>query len=168
MAQKLLGADNTDSTLGDLPMPRTRLFVLALALVAAVPSLGGADDDKKPMKKDSIMAKKLAAAQKLLGGLAMNDFAAIKENASILNDLSKQAAWKMMETPRYEGYSDEFQRITAKMADQARDRNIDAIALSYVDMTLTCVKCHQHVRETKIGRAPSNERERKAQFGLVP
>ena len=27
--------------------------------------------------------------------------------------------------------------------------NLDACALSYVDMTLTCVKCHKYVRETR-------------------
>ncbi len=136
-------------------MLRTRFALFAVSLLLAFPVAAGADDpQKKPLKKDNIMQRKLAAAQKLLGGLAMNDFDAIKENASILNDLSKLAAWKMIETPRYEGYSDEFQRLTLKMAQQAKERNIDAVALSYVDMTLTCVKCHQHVREVKIGSAP--------------
>lgn len=106
-----------------------------------------------PLKRESsIMERKLFAAQKLLAALAQNDFASIKENAELLNDLSKQAAWKMIETPRYEHYSDEFQRLTLRMANQARDKNLDGAALSYVDMTLVCIKCHQHVREQKIGR----------------
>ena len=135
----------------------TRIFVLllvvcSLLMAAAVVVFVSQVDNYKTASE--ALEKKLAAAQKLLGGLALNDFPAIKENASILNDLSKQAAWKMIETPRYESYSDEFQRITLKMAQQAKDRNIDAVALSYVDMTLTCVKCHQHVREAKMGRAP--------------
>jgi hypothetical protein len=101
-----------------------------------------------------VMKKKLVAAQKLLGGLALNEFDVIKENAETLNDLSKQAAFKAIETPRYQAYSDEFQRITRKMAQQAKEKNIDGVALAYVEMTLTCVKCHQHVRETKLGLAP--------------
>lgn len=127
-----------------------RVYPFALLLSALVASSAGSQDpDKKPLKKHNIMEKKLAVAQKLLGGLAVNDFAAIKENAGILNDLSKQAAWKMIETPRYESYSDEFQRLTLRMFEQATDKNLDGVALSYVDMTLTCVKCHQHVREQK-------------------
>jgi hypothetical protein len=110
-------------------------------------------------KESSIMERKLFAAQKLLAALAQNDFAAIKENAEVLNDLSKQAAWKMIETPRYEQYSDEFQRLTLRMANQAREKNLDGAALSYVDMTLVCIKCHQHVREQKIGlRTPMHDR----------
>jgi len=131
-------------------MDRMRLFALVLLFVTPV----ALADDKKPQKDESFMKRKLAAAQKLLGAIAVNDFAAIKENASILNDLSKLAAWKLIETPRYEGYSDEFQRLTLKMAGQAENKDLDGVALSYVDMTLTCVKCHQHVREQKIGMAP--------------
>jgi hypothetical protein len=42
------------------------------------------------------------------------------------------------------------------MGNQAERKNLDGVALTYVDMTLTCVKCHQHCREQKIGMmAPS-------------
>jgi hypothetical protein len=136
-------------------MPCARLPVVAmLALAFLAPGARCDDQDRKPLKKNSLMEKKLAAAQKLLGALALNDYPAIKEYAETLNDLSKQAAWKLLDTPRYETYSEEFQRITLKMAQQGKERNLDGAALSYVDMTLTCVKCHQHVREVKIGFAP--------------
>lgn len=131
-----------------------RLSALALAGVAVLTLCVGGDPPK-PAKKPSIMEKKLAAAQKILDGLALNKFDEIKENAELLNDLSKQAAWKLIETPRYEQYSEEFQRITLKMANQAKEKNLDGAALSYVDMTLLCVKCHQHTREVRIGRLPS-------------
>ena len=127
---------------------------LSLAVLAVLTlSVGG--DPPKPQKKSSIMEKKLGAAQKVLEGLALNNMPLVKENADLLNDLSKQAAWKLIETPRYEQYSEEFQRITLKMSNQAREKNVDGAALSYVDLTLMCVKCHQHTREVKIGRLPS-------------
>jgi hypothetical protein len=128
-----------------------RLFAYAGAFLVALACAAGHGQDK-PAKKPSLMEKKLASAQKVLEGLAKNDFEAIRENSGILNDLSKQAAWKMVETPRYETYSEEFQRITLKMMNQGKDKNLDGAALSYVDMTLMCVKCHQHVREVRMGR----------------
>jgi hypothetical protein len=135
----------------------TRTFAFAAALGLTLAGAAGYGDEPKPdKKKPSIMENKLAAAQKVLGGLAKNDFDAIKENAGILNDMSRQAAWKMYQSPRYEMYSDEFQRITLKMMTQAKEKNLDAAALSYVDMTLTCVKCHQHVREVRFGRGDSD------------
>ncbi len=128
---------------------RSSLVVLA---VLSVLTLGVGGDPPKPGKTSSIMQKKLAASQKILEGLALNNFKEIRENAEMLNDLSKQAAWKMIETPRYAQYSEEFQRLTLKMAAQAKDKNIDGVALSYVDMTLLCVKCHQHTREVHVGQ----------------
>lgn len=131
---------------------------LALAVLAVLSfSVGG--DPPKPGKKPSIMEKKLSAAQKILEALALNNFPQIKENAELLNDLSKQAAWKLIDTPRYEQYSEEFQRVTLKMANHAKEKNLDAVALEYVDMTLLCVKCHQHTREVRIGQTPSFDKK---------
>lgn len=135
-------------------MGREHLFGLVIVMFVVFPQGIGADDlEKKPLDMASLMRKKLAASQKLLGGLALNDFVLIKNNAEALNDLSQQAAFKAIKTPRYEAYSDEFQRITRKMAQQAKEKNIDGAALSYVEMTLICVKCHEHVREQKVGQS---------------
>lgn len=133
----------------------TRVLIAMLLLLAPA-TLAAQEPKAKPPAKNSFMEKKLSAARKLLGGLALNDFATIKENAETLNDFSKQAAWKLIETPRYEVYSEEFHRVTLKMAKAAGEKNLDGAALAYVDMTLTCVKCHQHVREQKIGMSRFN------------
>jgi hypothetical protein len=136
-----------------------RLSLVVLAVLSVVTLVIGGDPPK-PGKTSSIMQKKLAASQKILEGLALNNFKEIKDNAELLNDLSKQAAWKTIETPRYAQYSEEFQRLTMKMAAQAKDKNIDGVALSYVDMTLLCVKCHQHTREVRVGQLPSSDKNR--------
>ena len=99
-------------------MKRVHLYSIALAGLALLPFAAG----QERKKEESIMKKKLAAAQKLLGGLAQNDFDTIQDSADRLNDYSKQAAWKLVETPRYEVYSEEFQRLTLKMSNQAKAR----------------------------------------------
>ena len=129
----------------------SRPFWFAATFLVALACASGYSDDK-PVKKPTLMEKKLAVAQKVLEGLAKNDLEAVRENAGILNDLSKQAAWKMVETPLYEQYSQEFQRITLKMMNQGKNKNLDGAALAYVDMTMMCVKCHQHVREVRMVR----------------
>ena len=138
-------------------MRPSRLFCLATAIFFGLIASRGHGDDRKPEskpKKATFMEQKVVAANKVLEGLALNDFEKIKENADRLNDLSKLAAWKLIETPRYENYSAEFQRLTLKMSNQAKDRNLEGAALSYVDMTLMCIKCHQHIREVKISQSP--------------
>jgi hypothetical protein len=67
-----------------------RPSALSLAALAVLTlSVGG--DPPKPQKKSSIMEKKLGAAKKVLEGLALNNMLMVKENADLLNDLSKQA-----------------------------------------------------------------------------
>ena len=66
--------------------------------------------------------------------------------------LSKTAEWMIHKTPRYEMHSNEFRRAAEVMIQKARQRNIDGVALAYVEMTLSCVKCHQHTRELRDAR----------------
>jgi len=123
------------------------LVALATALVA-----GG-----QPRKGDpppSAMQRKLGHAQKALEGIALNDFDGIVRSADGLIDASREASFQVLKTRRYELYADEFRRAAEGMRKHARVKNTDAAALSYVDLTLTCVKCHQHVREERVGLAP--------------
>jgi hypothetical protein len=103
-------------------------------------------------KKDSLMRKKLQHSQKVLEGVALGDFKMISTNAEELIDISKAAEWKAIRSPRYEVYSNEFRRIADALAKKAREKNLDGAALSYVELTLTCVRCHKHVREFRMVR----------------
>src|SRR5262249_17561296 len=125
-------------------------LVLTLGLAASM-SHGQDKKDKKDDKSTAaLMKKKLTASQKVLEGLAVNDFEMIIQNADELHDISKQAAFKTLRTPRYEVYAEDFQRSAEKLSKAAKDKNLDAAAGAYVDLTLNCVKCHQHVREVRM------------------
>ncbi len=95
------------------------------------------------------MQEKLKASQAVLEGIALNDFDKIKKQADELLAISKRAEWKVIKTPKYELYSNDFQRIAENMGQNAKEKNLDAATLNYVELTLTCVKCHKHVRETR-------------------
>ena len=58
----------------------------------------------------------------------------------------KDLTWKINETEKYLVYTNDFLRRAEGLKKAAKDKNIDAAALAYVDMTLTCVKCHQFLR----------------------
>jgi len=100
------------------------------------------------------MQRKLSHAQKLLEGLALADFDKIAKGADDLRLCALEASWMSVATPKYKLFSNDFVRDLDGMKKAAKDKNVDAAALAYVDMTLTCVKCHQHVREEKISQAP--------------
>jgi hypothetical protein len=134
---------------------------VAWAAAAAVVALVGhslAQEKPKPAdppkKAPSVMQRKLAHAHKALEGLAVGNFDKIRDAADELNQCAQEASWKVVKTPRYELYSNDFQRNLEALKAAAKKKNVDAAALAYVDMTLTCVKCHQYVRDEGIGMAP--------------
>ncbi|HEY7428024.1 MAG TPA: hypothetical protein VH682_27570 [Gemmataceae bacterium] len=138
-------------------MKRASFVFTLLVLLAGVPLLSG--HDVEPNKVSEIMQKKLKHAQKVLEGLAMKDFKKINNSADELLFLMREAEWKVLRTRDYENYSNEFRRNVQGLLKNAKDENLDACALSYVEMTLTCVKCHKHVREVRMGRLPSPPRD---------
>lgn len=130
---------------------------LAVALAAVVAAGVGHAQEKKPpdkAKPPTVMQRKLTHAQRALEGLAVNDFARVEAAADELTQCAQEASWRVLKTPRYELYSNDFVRQLASLKKAARAKNTDAAALAYVEVTLTCVKCHQYVREEGIGRAP--------------
>jgi len=125
-------------------------IVFSLALLLGVPLLSG--HGTEPLKGEPLMQRKLKHAQKVLEGLALNDFDKIGDNAQELLVISKLAEWKVVKTPRYANYSSEFQEIAEKLVKAAKDKNLDAATLAYMEMTSSCVKCHKHVREVRMVR----------------
>jgi hypothetical protein len=129
-----------------------KFVLVALALLACAPAQGSRDAGPKKDRVPALMQRKLQQAQKVLEGVAVKDFDLIAKHAQELVDISKEAEWKVLKTPRYEIYSNEFRRNAETLIGNAREQNLDAAALSYVELTLTCVKCHKHVREVRMTR----------------
>lgn len=131
---------------------RRVLFVLtALSLFLGIPFVHGDDPDNNK-KLQQLMHKKLVHSQKVLEGLALNDFDAIAANARDLIDISKAAEFRVFKSPQYEMHSNDFRRNADTLVQTAKAKNLDGAALAYVEMTLTCVRCHKHVREVRQAR----------------
>jgi hypothetical protein len=131
-------------------MKRVSFVLVALTALAYVPTPNGRA--APPDKVQELMRWKLAQSQKVLEGIAVQDFDLIAKHAEGLLIISKRAEWKVLKTPLYEVYSNEFRRNAEELIEDARKKNTEAAALSYVDLTLTCVKCHKHVREKRMAR----------------
>jgi hypothetical protein len=129
-----------------------RAFWTAIPAVAAalvLTGFGRADDkpgQKEPPKKLSVMQQKLVHAQQVLEALATKDFKKLDAAADGLIKGVNDETWKINQTEQYLVYTNDFLRRAKGLKRAAKDKNIDAAALAYVDMTLTCVKCHQFLR----------------------
>ena len=131
-------------------MRRITFVGVVFAMLLGIPTLSGhGKEPKKDEKLHELMQRKLAASQKVLEGIALNDFDKIGKQADELIAVSKQTEWRVLKTPQFELHSNDFRRIADNLAKNAKDKNLDGAALSYVELTLTCVKCHKYVRETR-------------------
>jgi cytochrome c556 len=129
-------------------MKNAPFIVTATLLLLAIPVMNSNGEDKDTLKK--LMTKKLENTQKVLEGLAINDYDMVAKHADELIQISKSAEFRVMKTPKYEVNSNDFRRAAETMIQQAKAKNTDGIALAYVDMTLSCVRCHKHVREERM------------------
>jgi cytochrome c556 len=126
-----------------------RSLVIFLVLAGFCASVGRGDNLDKPSKTAELMRKKLKHSQGVLEGIALNDVDKIAENADQLITISHQAEWVVVKTPQYELFSNQFRKSAEGLVKNAKAKNLDGAALDYVDMTMTCVKCHKYVRETR-------------------
>jgi hypothetical protein len=145
------------------------LPVTALALCLALgPSSAGPGQQPKPRREPpkpllptghELMQAKLKASQKLLEGLALSDFKAIASSGDELAKISQDAEFlNALKTDDYRIQMLVFRRSVETMARRAREKNLDGATLAYMDMTLTCVKCHQTTRDrvdANLGRPDS-------------
>jgi cytochrome c556 len=126
---------------------------MALAVVLSVGILAVTSPAEEPKKdKDgtqALMQRKLKESQKALEGIALNDYNKISASADELIDISKTAEWKVLKDPQYEVFSNEFRRRVDQMRTAAKEKNLDGATLAYMEVTMSCVRCHKHVREVR-------------------
>jgi len=126
---------------------RAAIAVGALALcgplvAAAAEPAGPKADDVGPF-----MRAKLAHAQDILAGLALEDFPAIARGAQELALASQAASWQVLQTPEYARQCTDFRRSCETLKKAAKDGNLDGAALAWMDVTMKCVQCHKYVRD---------------------
>ena len=130
-----------------------RLAVAVVLLVVVV--IPSSSQETKKREPDPLMVQKLKESQALLEGLALNDPAKVQASAEELLRISKEAQFrKRLNTAKYELQANTFQRAAETAIEKAKAKNIDGATLAYVEMTMTCVRCHQHTREEGIGWLP--------------
>jgi hypothetical protein len=132
-------------------------MILRMAFVAAVTGpvywgFGAAAPPPQAEGPTVIMQRKLIHAQKVLEGVALGDFDRIGEHARELMDLSKRLEFGVLKTPQYALHTNAFRGAVDDMQKAAKAKNLDAAALAYVEMTMSCVKCHKYVREVRMTR----------------
>lgn len=122
----------------------------ALFTVVAALALAAQGDSAEPNAVKTFMEAKLTHAQKVLEGLATEDYDMIAKHSQELSLLSQAASWQVLQTADYRQHSAEFRRTADAIRDAAKEKNLDGASLAYVELTVRCVNCHKHVRKVKM------------------
>ena len=125
----------------------TCLTVVLLAWPASPAAAQKGKGDAGKVKK--LMQEKLKNSQRILEGLTLADYDKVTKCAEELIQLTKTEEWHVFKTPRYQTHSDEFRRTAENVIQKAKMKNVDALTLAYFEMTLSCVRCHEYVREVR-------------------
>jgi len=135
-------------------------FVLVgLGLAASWMALLAGDDAKKepetkpaPKKTalQTFMRRKLEASQKILEGLAVEDYDLMGQGAKDLKGISAAAEFVISKDALYTQHANEFRRIADRLEKTAKDKRLDGSALAYMDLTMSCIECHRFVRNVLI------------------
>ena len=117
---------------------------------------------KLPTRKE-VMQAKLKSSQAILEGIALGDFAKIQTSAEELVAVGKATdflnAYKGNE---YLFHVELMRRPAETIAKKAKDKNMDGVMVSFNDLTLSCLKCHQRMKADKfeiglrLGGTPGN------------
>lgn len=130
-------------------------ITLALTVgIAALGLLAVRGHSQQPDDLKLFMRAKLTHSQKLLEGLATEDYNLLAKHAQELALLSQATNWNVMQTEDYLQHSIEFRRAANAITEAAKQKNLDGATLAYVDMTMKCVRCHKYVRG--VGMADDN------------
>ena len=105
-------------------------------------------DDKPAPDLAKIMEKKLNLSNEILAGVVTEDFGKISSNSNRLLELTK-TQWTQNETPEYRAQLKDFWIVTEGLKTAANEKNADGATLAYVQMTISCVKCHKYLRNTE-------------------
>lgn len=117
------------------------------------PAGKAADERRVAIKPDDVavfMRAKLDHSRHVLEGLAMEDYQAIYRAAHDLALASQASTWEVLLTEEYSRQSADFRRSCESLRAAARDENLDAAALAWMEVTMKCVQCHKYVRQADV------------------
>ena len=136
-------------------MKTTMMAALGLLLTLAI---GGAraQDIAQDQEASYWMKKKLEYSQRILSGLAKEDYDEIAKSAHSMNALSHLEKWVRSGLPAYRAQLRIFENANEQLIESAEDKHLDGAALAYVQLTLSCVNCHKVVRDSAAESPPRN------------
>ncbi|MDC0936224.1 hypothetical protein OAS39_08040 [Pirellulales bacterium] len=96
------------------------------------------------------MKVKLEKSQDIFASLAQGDFPSIIEDAESLKSLNSLEGFVRRKSRGYRAQLRTFEFAVDEIQKQAKQENIEGVALGFQQLTLSCVNCHKQFREPRL------------------
>ena len=121
-----------------------------LIAVLALVVMSGAEVPGQTLSTGRVMREKLAHSQKILEAIMTSDFSSLESESQELARAAESPAWSVFSSPEYLRQGAAFLRATADLREAAKERDLDAAALHYMSLTLSCFECHRYMKRSRI------------------
>ena len=114
---------------------------------------GRADDEsveKEQAQLPPFMRQKLKASNRIMEGLCVDDLKLVDSGAEILHRMSDAEQWRASNDVMYLNHSREFRKRVEGLRKQAQAGNSDGAALAWMEVTMSCLRCHKWVRDSML------------------
>jgi len=106
---------------------------------------------QKEEDENAWMQAKLTGSRNILEHLTKGDIEAVTTDARRMQVMNYMEQWlttsEIEELSEYRGQLNAFEYSTKELIRYADDGDVNGALEAYVDMTRTCVKCHQLIRD---------------------
>ena len=121
-------------------------------LVATMLSLAGGQEAQSPQQIDQRrfniwMQVKLKESQEILAALALADYDTICESVDELKLLNTIEGFVRNKNPQYRANLRTFEHALGEVRRHAKHENIEGVTLGFNQLTMSCVNCHQQLRD---------------------
>jgi hypothetical protein len=126
-------------------------FVATMILFVGSPLASHAEEKQKDAKQQASvwMKTKTEFSKNILVGLTEADFAKVEANAKALNAANYLEILFRPSSPEYTQQIALFITANQELIRQAKGKNVYGATLAYNQMTVSCVQCHQVIRDAK-------------------
>ena len=93
------------------------------------------------------MRAKLNRSKQILEGIVRRDFDAVSRAAGELKRIGDATDWPLEGDATFDRYQTEFAIQCEELDQLAKDANPQGVQFTFLVMTATCIRCHDHVRD---------------------
>jgi cytochrome c556 len=131
-------------------MKRTMgVFALSGIFCFCISTIGFAEEFGKSELKEQMQVK-LRHFQDVLEGIVLEDVEKIKKGANNLVTMCEIVGWTEEKTTgKFEEYDTQFHHLAEDLVTLAEALNLEGVQNKYNHMVMTCIHCHQHVRDVE-------------------